>query len=327
MKKLFTLALISAICTGAYAQSIYGDMETWRTYTTGLGSDTIMNPKGWFTTDSLIFTVGPVVDHGGKFNKQVTQSSDAHGGSYSAKVMSRVQGAGGSLGTFGVAPGVLTNSQPEFNSAKFSSSDPYAALYYVGGLSTTTHYKVLTAWVKYLPKGLDNGSIVVEHLIPGAGAHGSDSLVGWGYVVINSVINTWTRVSVDIAYTTPATPTQLRMFFYSSDAYGTITPVDSSTMYVDDVALSTTDVPGVSAANDIVNVYPNPSAGTVYLHSFTGEQLIWTAFNINGQVVASKTFSGRESVNLSAAASGIYFYSIANSNGETIQRGKFTIAK
>ncbi|MBS1689547.1 MAG: T9SS type A sorting domain-containing protein [Bacteroidetes bacterium] len=327
MKKLFTLALTSAICTAAYAQSIYGDMETWRTYTTGLGATTVMNPKGWFTTDSLIFTVGPVVDAGGKFNMQVTQSSDAHGGNYSAKVMSRVQGTGGALGTFGVAPGVLTNSQPEFNSAKFSSTNPYAALYYVGGLSTTTHYKVLTAWVKYLPKGIDNGSIVVEHLIPGAGAGGSDSLVGWGYVVINSPVTTWTRISVDIAYATPANPTQLRMFFFSSDPYGTVAAVDSSTMYVDDVALSTTDVPSVSAANDVVNVYPNPSVGTVYLHSFTGEQLTWTAFNINGQVVARKTFSGRESVNLSDVASGMYFYNIANSNGETIQHGKFTIAR
>lgn len=327
MKKLLTLAIIAATCATASAQSIYGDMETWRTYSTGFPSTTIMNPKGWFSIDSLLFTVGPVVDPGGAFNHQLFQSTDVHGGTYSAKVLSRTQGAGGSLGSIGVAPGVLTNSQPEFDATKFSGSDPYAALYYVGGLSTTTRYKTLTAWIKYMPKGLDNGSIVVEHLIPGAGSGGSDSLVGWGYVTISAPVTTWTRVNVDINYSSPATATQMRIFFYSSDPYGSGTYEDSSTMYVDDVALSTTAVDNVSAAKDIVNVYPNPSTGNLYLHSFTGEQLTWTAFNLNGQLIASKTFTGREAVNLSNVAGGMYFYNITNKDGQIIQRGKFTIAK
>ncbi|MGN6569193.1 MAG: T9SS type A sorting domain-containing protein [Flavipsychrobacter sp.] len=326
MKKLFTLAIIAATFT-ANAQSIYGDMETWRTYTAGPGSTTIMNPKGWFSIDSLLFTVGPVVDFGGTFNHQLFQSTDVHGGTYSAKIVSRTQGAGGALGTFGIAPGVLTNSQPEFNSAKFSSGDPYAALYYVGGLSTTTRYKTLTAWIKYIPQGIDNGSIVVEHLIPGAGSGGNDSLVGWGYVTISAPITSWTRVNVDIDYTSPATATQMRIFFYSSDPYGAGNYSDSSTMYVDDVALSTTGVTDLSSANDVVNVYPNPSTGNIYLHSFTGEQLSWTAFNLNGQMIANKTFTGRESVNLSNIAGGMYFYNITDKNGQIIQRGKFTIAK
>lgn len=325
MKKIFTIAFMSAICISAHAQSIYGDMETWRTYTTGPGSTTIMNPKGWYSVDSLIFTLGPVLDFGGTFYHQVTQSTDVHGGTYAVKIMSRTQGQGGSLGTFGIAPGVLTNAQPEFNSAKFTPADPFAALYYTGGLASTTKFKTLTAWIKYAPAGLDNGGVAVEEIIPGAGAGGTDSVVGYGSLTITSPISVYTRVNVDITYTSAATPTSLRMFFYSSDPTGT--PVDSSTMYVDDVALSTTAVNNVTANTDVVNVYPNPSNGTIYLHSFTGEQLNWTAFNINGQMIANKSFNGRETVNLSNIAAGMYFYNITNSNGEIIQRGKFTIAK
>jgi len=325
MKRLFTIVLLSAFCISAHAQSIYGDMETWRTYTTGPGSTTIMDPKGWYSIDSLLFTLGPVLDFGGTFYHQVTQSTDVHGGTYAVQIMSRTQGQGGSLGTFGVAPGVLTNAQPEFNSSKFSPTDPFAALYYTGGLASTTKFKTLTAWIKYAPSGLDNGGIVVEEIIPGAGAGGADSVVGQGEVSITSPISTYTKVNVDITYLSSATPTTLRIFFFSSDPTGN--PVDSSTMYVDDVTLSTTAINSVTPNTEVVNIYPNPSNGIIYLHSFTGEQLFWTAFNINGQMVANKSFNGRESVNLSNVAPGMYFYNITNSNGAIIQRGKFTIEK
>ena len=316
--RYFFLASLLCLSSAAFAQSITGDMETWRS--SSAGSKTVMQPNGWYSLDSLIFLYGPIVDFGGTFNHQVFQSSDAHGGSSSAQLISKTQG------TLGVAPGTISNAKPLFNISKFSASDPLAALSYTGGLLTTTHIAQVTAWIKYLPVGADAGGVEAIHVIPGAGAGGNDSIVGGGNLSITSAISTWTQITVPVSYFTAGNPTQFRIFFYSSDP-NTSSPADSSTMWVDDVTYSTTSIPPVCFGTPVVNVSPNPTQGQIYLHEFYGETLTWQAYDLNGRMVISQTFTDKANADMSQYPDGMYFYNITNHNGEVIQRGRFSLVK
>jgi hypothetical protein len=74
-------------------------------------------------------------------------------------------------------------------------------------------------------------------------------------------------------------------------------------------------------------VYPNPYAGLISIYNTLNEEVTLTAFNVNGQQVAERKFKGNDVLDLTAQASGLYFFTVTNSQGQTVQHGKLTIAK
>jgi hypothetical protein len=90
-----------------------------------------------------------------------------------------------------------------------------------------------------------------------------------------------------------------------------------------------TGLNNVENKNNSFSVVPNPASD--YLN-FTSSNPINTAVNISvtdesGRLAGTYTMTGAElKVNTSAFAAGVYFYKIANNNGQVVAEGKFIIA-
>jgi len=309
MKKTITLLATGLLMMGsAQAQLTNGGMEQWRSYNVGtLPPIALEAPNGWYSLDSTVAVYGFLV---GGAKKQTFKSTDKHAGTYAAQLISKDYGT-----SFGVLPGVLSNAKINVDIAtqEFSFS---------GGTPVTQRYASAEAWVKYLPKGTDSALIGVGAVIAGIGAGGADSVIGEGFITLGRT-SSYTKITVPITYFNSAVPTHIQVGFVSGNLD---MGVDSSMLFVDDVAINTTS--GISQQlfrNKVVSCYPNPATNVLNLTSNEEQALIWEATTANGQVVARKEFTKSATVSLNNMAAGIYFYRVLNLNKEMMQTGKFMV--
>jgi hypothetical protein len=96
-------------------------------------------------------------------------------------------------------------------------------------------------------------------------------------------------------------------------------------LYVDDVNFVTLGINDLAASNASVKVYPNPAQNVLQLSSGENEGLVWEAYNMQGQKVAFRSFSGKASVDISSLSTGVYTYRISDNNGKLVQQGKFNV--
>ena len=166
MKKLFTI-LAMAACSTSFAQIVNGNMESWRTYTSGTTSG-LQIPIAWASSDSFTnSSLAGLVCSTCTFQRQTFQCDTAHGGTYAARIVTRNVG-----GSFGIIPGNLTNGTIAVSlSGSFSIS---------GGTAVTQRIDSVTAWLRYIPQGADSGGVSVQAIMTGAGAGGADSVLGTG---------------------------------------------------------------------------------------------------------------------------------------------------
>lgn len=305
MKKLFTLVL-SLLTFTSFAQVVTnGGMEDWHTYTVD-GTD-LEAPDGWYGSDSAIFAFNEALPFLGLTpQQQIFQSGTAHNGSSAARIMTA------DIGTFGVVGGTLSNANISFSQGGIS---------YEGGSSVNERVPYVNAWVRYEPgDGSDSGSLTVNAIMTGLNG---DSIVGTGVVLIGETNGQYEGISAAIIYIDgTVVPEKIQITFSSS---GT-SPEDGSTLRVDDVSISPLSTKDLSAAK-VVMLHPNPSTGIVSIYNTLKEPVTIKAFSINGQEVASNTFTGNSQLDLTAHASGLYFYTVVNKAGQPIQHGKLTIAK
>ncbi len=322
MKKIYLL--LSAVMLGASVNAQVlpnAGFEAWRVGSAGNGINNlpVYAPVSWFGTDSLIIGAGQTLGFAvyginpTVWQQQMFKDSgvNAHGGSYSARLVTKDQD------TLGVVPGVLTNAEPSLNLATFSIS-------FSGGQSTTLRTNSVSAWVKYTPTATtDSGSLLVQAY--GDIGGNPDSLIGTGYVKIGALTN-FTQVTANVVYANPdLIVNNVRISFASSaDTNASV----NSTLWVDDVTMVGVPqaVGSITGNSNIVNVYPNPATATLNLDGVQNISLVCNLMSVNGQVVATKTFSGKGSIDLTELASGLYFYTIVE-NGNIVQRGKVNIAK
>ena len=338
MKKIYILLFALVTGSGAFAQTIANaGMETWRSSTAGGISggptDTIYAPTGWYGFDSTIIddgeTYGHLIGAGNDWNPQVFEESTiVHGGSHSAKLITVTQDILGNI------PSILSNSAIYFNISTYQATGSVAqALTFSGGTPITQRIATVSAWVRYTAghdtsgvTGPDTASmtITVYAKVP-AGTTLVDSAVGKATLKI--LPNTaWTKVTADVAYTDSVNGADtLRILFASSGNAG----MDSSTLYVDDVSAiyaPATAVKNVTAQND-VKVYPNPTWGMLNVEGEGNAAGNFQLYGVNGQLVANKTLTGKDAIDVSNVPDGLYFYTISDANGSVIQRGKVSILK
>lgn len=312
MKKTITLfaAGIFLACA-AKAQLVNGNMEQWQNYTSG--STALEVPSSWHGLDSTVCALAPILMQTGK--KQVFKSTDKHGGSFAALLISKMY-TGLPLPFSGAIPGVLTNANANVD---FSSGD----LTLSGGTPVTQRVTAVSAWVKYIPKGNDSGMVGVSAVIQGAGAGGEDSVIGEGYFDLGSTPS-YTQINIPVTYVNSTqVPTHVQIGFLSSNIGS---GVDSSMLYVDDVAMTMTS--GITQQlfrNNTVTCYPNPAADVLYLSTKEEQTLVWEAMAANGQVIARRELHKNASVSLKDIASGTYFFRVSGKNNELIQTGKFMV--
>lgn len=314
MKKLFTLLAISAaLSAGAQTVSL-GGMESWQTYFAGfLPPKQLEKTTGWHCSDSIAVTFGPLIMQGQSFQKQLFKSSDKHNGSFAAKIVTFEQG------NLGPVPAILTNADMQLD----TSSQTF--IKYSGGQPVSQRFNYVNAWIKYEPFGSDQGQMLAEAVIAGAGANGDDSVVGQGSLTIDAT-NGYEGFSMPIDYiNSTVVPDHIRVVFFSS--FGT--PEDSTAMYIDDVSIDlfTVGVNTINHNNEMVHVYPNPATSTIYISSQANTPLQCEISNINGQLMKTASFTGKTSVDINDFTNGLYFFTVKNEHNNLIQKGKFTVAR
>ena len=83
----------------------------------------------------------------------------------------------------------------------------------------------------------------------------------------------------------------------------------------------------VATGAHLVTVYPNPATGILHFDGTPNESMTCNLNSISGQVVATQTFTGTGAMDVSALATGLYFYVISDNAGNITQRGKVSISK
>lgn len=308
MKKVFTLVL-SLLSVTSFAQIPAGNMENWHNYT--VDGQQLTAPDGWFGSDSAIFAFNaqlpfPLLSP----QQQVFRSGTSHGGAYAARLVTENIGSITDI----IAGGTLSNAQVSFDQNGIT---------YTGGSAVTELIPYVNAWVRYEAGsgGADTASITVFAIVSGTMG---DSIIGTGTSLIQETNGQYAHVSCHVSYADwSITPEKLQITFNSSASSD---PQVGSTLRVDDVELATLSVRQAAVANP-VKIYPNPSAGIMSVFNAAGETLTLRAFAANGQLVAEQQCSGNSLLDLTEQAPGLYFYTITNTAGETIQKGKLTIAK
>jgi hypothetical protein len=189
----------------------------------------------------------------------------------------------------------------------------------------------VSAWVNYQPgkdgtgaTGIDSGRFTVQAL---SFIAGKDSIVGVGIATIPPTGGTWIQATATIVYTAYGTTPidTMRITFTSSRGIGNL---DSSTLYVDDLSMTSQpqSVAEVSG-KQVANVYPNPANGSLYIDGTYSAEATITLIAANGQVVTTKTLTGKDVIDLTALPSGIYCYTIADKISGVLQNGKVNVTK
>ncbi len=240
MKSVITFLLIYLFFSTASAQILNPSFEDWNTF----------DPVNWSSTD----------DDGSI--DAITESSDAHDGSSSAR-MEVVD-----LGGFGIPPYL------------FSIDDN-------GNYHTVSQkHGSLKGWYKFSPVGNDLLYIVVGML------DSDSSAIGAGAVTITNAITNWTEFNIPIFYT-PGSPDPVATLITISISNGTGFPNVGSFALIDQ--LSFTDPSAVEQINglpqdfSLSQNYPNPfNPSTKIEYSISEQSMVQLkVYDILGNEVAS----------------------------------------
>ena len=336
MKKMHLLFCALMATVGSFAQTIpNAGMEVWRSNLSGTDSaEVVQSPDYWFGQDSTVIALGQsfgtllsipnkVWDH-----QLFIDSTDPHTGAYDAKILTTYQDDTALL------PGTLSNGQA--NVGITLSPPGISGITCFGGLPVTVRPTTVRAWVRYFP-----GKDTVHNLFGGpdtavlnvVAISRLGGTVGTGVVLIGPA-SAWTQITANLVYTeTINTADTLRITFASSG--GATQTLDSSILYVDDVTMTSNPevsyvgvgVKNVVGSNQLVNLYPNPTASTLYISGPQNAGLSLSLLSVSGQVVATKTLSGNDILDVSGLSAGMYVYTISNHAGNTVQQGKVTITR
>jgi hypothetical protein len=311
MKKPVLLLSAMLLAAAANAQIANSGLDNWRSYT--VGSTALEAPVSWHGLDSNIATFAPLVTP----QKQVFKSTDRHGGSFAARLVSRSYAPpiGGNI----IVPGIIVNGDISITIA------PDVSYLIAGGTPVTQRHASVTSWVKYIPAAItDSATIVVGAILQGTpGADGRDSVIGEGIMTFNARAS-YTQMTVPIVYTNPtSSPTHIQIGFISGSLDA---GADGSELFVDDVVLNAPQGIGqVAYKANVVSCYPNPTNGTLYLTSKSADVLTWEALNATGQVIAQQTFTGNAAVTLGHVPAGLYYFRVFDKNKMLVQTGKFGV--
>ena len=337
MKKLYFILFALVIGNSVFAQTIANaGMESWRAHNAGgISGDTVVTihaPVSWYGFDSLVIslgeTFGGLIGAGNDWNAQVFPDSVVkHSGSYSAKLITVDQDILGNI------PSVLANAQPSINTAELEATMSLSqSTSFSGGTPITGRIASVSAWVQYkLDSALATGPntatltvLVYAKVFNGVAL--VDSIVGSDTVYIHPT-SSWAQITANVKYVDSLNGADtVRILFSSSNANA----MDSSTLNVDDVSMVYAPVLSVinsTIAQNDVKVYPNPASGTLYIESAKNTGASFQLFAINGQLVATQTLSGKDAIDVSLLADGLYFYTITDVNGNNTQRGKVSVVK
>lgn len=307
---LFTTSLISAQCDNQDPIVVDNTgLESWDE------EQFYDNPSGdfWDTpnkTLDLVFGVG--------IDPSVERTTDAHSGSYAAKIITRTwfgQLASGTLFSGFFDSGVVL-TDPD-NSVKF-------------GKPFTDRPDEFSYWYKYEPVQGDSAEIYT-YLTKWNGT--SQDTVGRAYTKVYDAVSDYTQKVIPFEYSSTEDPDSITIVFASSARGDIFQGQSGNTLYIDDVelyyCLTNTSQPFMS--ENQVKVYPNPAINDFV--NFSLEQPIQSGkllvFTNDGKNVLSTSFEGDNyQVSVSNWTQGVYRYSIIDEESSlTLGSGTFSVTK
>ena len=275
-----TLAIAAMTATQALAQeqavTSNAGMETWGSASYGIpiiSPFDVNFPEGWSGSDGVLgqnYTVLALM--GVTPQNQIFKSTDKHQGSFAAEIKTKA------IGTLGVFPGVLTNTNISLDLSSIDTSNMSSLMNMVtfSGGTPTNGKKVdsVIAWVKLAETNTDSANITISAMkkFPG-----SDTLtpIGGGTLNIAPNANGYQRMAVAMTYASEevATDTLWVNFLSSTMGVGGDSATVDNTLLVDDVSMilsdPTTAIEVPIMGELAMKVYPNPA------------QNGWVYFNLN----------------------------------------------
>ncbi|MBI1285968.1 MAG: T9SS type A sorting domain-containing protein [Flavobacteriales bacterium] len=304
MKKslLFILGLAGTTFSviGQNQQPPNPSFETWETLP-GPISNTYVEPENWNTSNECTAIINQF---------SVSKSSDAHTGSFSAKLETKSSSFPGVI-----INGVLTTADM-ICLAQGGGQE--------GGIAYTQEMTPdsIVVWYKYAPATGDSAYSQIMFL-----ANNDQDTVSYTRVNIVGNASEWTRLSAPLNPTT-GTPEKLSLFFSSSYGDGSQgQAVVGSVLFVDDVEL----IYNPAGINDDYNnskwnVYPNPVINELNVSVAPGQKGKLEILDVTGKRVRLvKVSEATRKIDVSQLATGIYLYQFKDLNDRPIRTGKLMV--
>jgi hypothetical protein len=306
MKTLLRLGLVAAstfLLTSAHAQTVANlNLETWATRSTSVAGG-VEAPTNWQTTDDLVSSlVGVTLPVG---TTTVTKTTDAHGGTYAARLETKTYALAGQT-----LPGAMVLGTRIIDFGSLYSGVPY-----------TARPTQLQFYYKLTRTGgtPDPGAVSVSLSRTTSGVSTDVALTGQTLLPVS----TYTLVTIPLTYTSNVTPDSLHIEFYSS---ATQAPTDGTTLFIDDISFVTPTATRAGLLDAPVSVAPNPSAdGRFTLHSPEPELLAapFTVTDVTGRVVlqsAKASPASTRTVDLEGRAAGLYTLQLQTERGMVVRK-------
>lgn len=235
----------------------------------------------------------------------VGKSTDAHSGSFSARMVTQ------DLGGIIKINGVITTST-------MICIPPYGI---TGGTSYDQRPDSIVGWYKYAAVGLDTGYAQVIIF------NGNDT-IGYAKAPTWGITSVWTRFSAPIVYTSTQAATMASILFNSSWGNGNENQgFAGSELLVDDIELIFNSV-GINDDTRTAgwSIYPNPTAGALYIESSGSEDAFLEILNITGKrMVYERVGQMASKLDLSELVAGVYLYQLRSLEDQLIRTGKLVV--
>ncbi|MDJ0366358.1 T9SS type A sorting domain-containing protein [Hymenobacter sp. H14-R3] len=313
---LYAIALAGSYLAtlSATAQTITNaGFETWAT------RGSAEAPANWLTTDDIYAASDP----GYTYNTgTVTKSTDAHTGSFAAK-LTNISFQGNNGASF-VQEGVLILG------SKIRATPVYEG-YPIGGVPSTTRPTQFQFFYKLTGPASDVA--IATLLLTKKSATGTvPDIIGGGTLTLAPTMGGYVGVTIDIPYSSTATPDSVRMQFSSGSAN---TPTQTkitagSVLLLDDITLigGALAVRADASTQAQLTVSPNPSpAGRFRLSALQQPALTsapYAVLDLTGRVVAQQPAlavpSPVRDIDLSNLATGVYLLRVDSRQGALVRQ-------
>ena len=306
MKTLLRLGLVAAstfLLTSAHAQTVANlNLETWATRTTAVPAG-VEAPANWQTFDDVLsaFAGFPLPIS----TTTVTKSTDAHGGSFAARLETKNFALLGSDIPGGMTLGTrVTDFGSLYSGVPYASRPTQMQFYYkLSGGGAATDNPGVSVSLTRTTNGVSTDVVLVHQTLAPAA--------------------TYTLATVPLTYTSNATPDSLHIEFYSGSVQ---TPTAGTVLLVDDISFATPTATRAGLLDAPVSVAPNPSTdGRFTLHSPEPELLAapFTVTDVTGRVVlqsAKASPASTRTIDLEGRAAGLYTLQLQTERGMVVRK-------
>lgn len=307
MKKLILLLFVTASSVCAFAQTTM-DFETWS------GND----PQGWVSGNAIMLLGNP------QSVFKETLAANVHGGTSSMKLV-----------TVTLTNNPDPTSIPDPMGAAFPGVVNMSPLGLKDGFPYTARPATASFWYKYTPVGGDSSSCFV--MLSKWNGTSRDTIAVGGLVMMGAAA--YTQGNINLIYDgafSSVFPDSMRLYFsatcYTSLNCGTA----GSTLWVDDITFTGWNGMNEPVSSEGVTLFPNPAVDHVTISVDALESAASViAYDAAGKAVASASLTAPTNgtnnktgkINTSALSSGLYSYSIIDTNGNSLRSGKFSVVK